>query len=782
MKNVYSAIITLGMILAGKPQSLVLERHHLRRHVAILGGSGQGKSKLLEGIMRQLENQGEGFTFIDPHGDTAKALALYFRLRGTDPRRVRYVRPGPDCNFSFDPFAKLDPDESGYESALVSRCERLFQCFVRNVSAAEQEMMKRLRRWFINIAFVCGYSVNGKHPGFSKALVLTDPDRTEFWPIFEAFRSSARGEYARTVLADFEKLIGTKNAQQREKWLESLINLLRSFMSPIVREIFDQRAPSIDFDVGIGQKGILIFDLQRTDHLSAEQGKVVGSIAANFLLHSAEKLAETTPPELRTEHMLIIDEAPNFIGEDLRVGFTELRKFGLSLCLCGQNLSSFRKGELDLVDNLLSQCGVFITFQQGNPDDVEYLAKKVMYGCLDMTPLQIKTVLPDGYIVVGVESESVGINTTVSQSEALAVTQSHSRTRQQHTAVSIQESVSHALSRGESEGTNWSEADSITKGRATATNWSVGTSESHGSAKGKTRTTSQGSTQSNSEGTTRSDSANTTESHSSSKSASRRHGDLHPVMNQGHADSKGSSQGSSSGTSSSHGSATSTSSSEGESESESHSLGSSSTRGGSETASEQQGRTSSKGGSLTRTTGNTVTTGLSTGTTTGNSSGLSDGQSVGNTSGKSVGVGQSYSRSVSQSPLARQRIEITPSGKLVRSVQDQLAQAMNILASLPDRLVIVSVKGMPHPFLLKVHEVADPYAQRKMNRSQAWRENDIKLLLDEIRAAHDFYFKPGEDEEVEAGGKVIPFNRPKAPLALSEARKTGTDDDENLLS
>ena len=776
MKPVYSAIITLGMILAGKPRSLVLERKHLRRHVAILGGSGQGKSKLLEAIMRQLENQGEGFTDIDPHGDTVKALALYFLLKGTDPKRIYYLRPGPDCNFSFDPFSGLNPDDPGYESALVARCERLLSCFVRGVSADQQEMMKRLRRWFIDIAFVCGYSVNGKYPGFSKALILTDPDREEFGPIFEAFRSAAKGEQAKTVLADFEKVIGTKNAQQREKWLESTINLLREKMSPAVREMFDQRAPSIDFQEVIRNKGILLVDLQRTDYLSTEQGRVIGGIVANFLIYAAEKLAETTPPELRTDHMLIIDEAPNFIGEDIRMGFTELRKFGLSLCICGQNLASFRKGDLDLGDNLLSQCGVFITFEQSNPEDVEELAKKVMYGCLDMTPLYIKAVLPDGFIKVGIESESVGFNCTMSESEARSLTHTHSTTRQEHTAHSIQESVSHAFSESEAEGTNWGEADSITKGRSTGQNWQEGTSETNGTSKGKSKTTTNGNAHTTSHGTSAQDSSSHSDAHSSNRGETRKFGDLHPVVSKGHAQNKSTTSGSSSGTSTSNGSSTTHSEAQGETEGQTHGTGRTSTEGGSETVSEQEGRTASRGGSRTKTIGKTVTTGNSTGTTQGKSTGVSDGESTGNTSGTTVGVGQSFTKSVSHAPLARQKIEITHSGKLVHSVQDQLAAAMNVLASLPDRMVIVKVKGMPYPFLLKVHEVTDPYVQRKMIRSQAWRENDIRMLLAKVHAAHSFYFKPGEEDEGEPEAQLIPFDRPKPPPVLSAALKTGTDD------
>ena len=72
---------------------------------------------------------------------------------------------------------------------------------------------------------------------------------------------------------------------------------------------------------------------------------------------------------------MIIDEAENFIGEDLRMGFAELRKFGLSLCLAVQDLNCLRKGELDLVNKVVSQCGLQMTFQQQAPTTLSSLAK-----------------------------------------------------------------------------------------------------------------------------------------------------------------------------------------------------------------------------------------------------------------------------------------------------------------------------------------------------------------------------------------------------------------------
>ena len=47
------------------------------RHVYVIGKTGMGKSTLLENMAVQDIKNGEGFAFIDPHGQTAETLLDY---------------------------------------------------------------------------------------------------------------------------------------------------------------------------------------------------------------------------------------------------------------------------------------------------------------------------------------------------------------------------------------------------------------------------------------------------------------------------------------------------------------------------------------------------------------------------------------------------------------------------------------------------------------------------------------------------------------------------------
>ena len=51
-----------------------LPPERLESHVAIMGGTGRGKSTLLGNLAVQLLRRGTGFTLLDPEGDLAKAV------------------------------------------------------------------------------------------------------------------------------------------------------------------------------------------------------------------------------------------------------------------------------------------------------------------------------------------------------------------------------------------------------------------------------------------------------------------------------------------------------------------------------------------------------------------------------------------------------------------------------------------------------------------------------------------------------------------------------------
>ena len=525
-------LLSPGKILCERPGSLRLTLAHLAHHVFVAGGSGKGKSKLVELIFRQMASLLAGGTLIDPHGDTARAVRRYLIATRFKPENVLFLKPGMDGCFSFDPAADAPKGASReeYEQWLSSTVDRIIRAILRNVSAADQEVMNRLKRWLKNVITACLVATDGEntHVGLDKALVFTDPQRPEFSELYGRVRDHLPSD----VRSDFEKLLSTQRPLDQEKWLESTINRLRELLSPIVRLIFGQHAQSVNLREVIQQRKIVLLDLSESEYLSREQGNVIGGLFTNFLLGTARRFEDEN---LRVTHFLVIDEAENYIGEDLRMGFAELRKFKLVIVVIFQDLTCLKKGELDLIGKVVSQCGLQLTFQQQNPDDVEFLAKAFGYGALDFTPLLTDTVLPDGYDWVTTKSLGFNAGATKTESHSQSTSKTESHTRQQHTAESIQHQVSLALSESDtesvSEGVSESKSVGIGWGRTEGHTEGVSTGTTEGTSEGKTEGTSTGRTDGEAKGRTWSSSeghthqVSTTASLAASQSETNAHSD-----------------------------------------------------------------------------------------------------------------------------------------------------------------------------------------------------------------------------------------------------------------
>jgi DNA helicase HerA-like ATPase len=91
-RNISDKGLMLGYnLFRGTKKRINLDPEDRRRHVYAVGQTGTGKSTLLENMALQDMLNGEGFAFIDPHGDTAeRLLAMVPRERTED---VIYFSP-----------------------------------------------------------------------------------------------------------------------------------------------------------------------------------------------------------------------------------------------------------------------------------------------------------------------------------------------------------------------------------------------------------------------------------------------------------------------------------------------------------------------------------------------------------------------------------------------------------------------------------------------------------------------------------------------------------------
>ena len=701
------AVITLGLVPEEK-QWFLLDLDQLSRHVFIAGGTGGGKTTLLLLIMRQLAAQGVGFTYVTPHPDGREKFLQWAALNGIGPARLVDVHASPECAVSIDPSAHppkhCNPLQS--EAWLNSTVDRVVSAILRNVPKAEQEVMNRLKRWLKNVLYCCGRDVEGQHLGLDKALVLLDPGH----PDFDYYMGRLWDYLPDEIRADFRNLSETKNARQREQWVESTINRLRELLSsPLVRQMFGQRSPALDDEAIILNDMIQTVSVPESEYLSRDQGNVIAGLRISSMNAAARRIGNRLPEHERHYHFVLIDEAENFLGEDLKTGFQELRKFKMPLVVVFQDISCMLKGDSDYMSKIASQCGVQISFQQQDPDSLEYLSKAFAYPFLNMTERYQLQVLPAGFTLFQGQSVTIAESGGMSVTQAQSMTRTRSVTDQEHEGTSFNRSLSRALSSTHSEGTS--------EGSSEGTNWSLGRSDSRtatdslsqarGTSRSRSASDAQSTQQSESttDGESEQESLSVSASKSSQKSSSRSFGTSHGESS-GHSDSRSSGQSRGEVVGGDHrtdnrsegrgyvntfsrteGSSESTTAGSSEGESKSAGLSLSQGRSKSSTAGTSRGQTHTEGTtdgeSETQTAGTSVGTGSSAsasvggssgtnsgrnssdsrgqtrtdGESTGSSSGRSSGRSEGLSDGRTDGVSSTHSRSVSvgfsQTPIAR---------------------------------------------------------------------------------------------------------------------------------
>lgn len=730
-------IFSPGRIHAVGNDCLRLILKNVARHVAIAGGTGMGKTKLLELIVRQAASQGIGVTYISPHPDACNSLIDWLTVNDIDPNRVVYLEPTADHCFTMDPFAGRPRGRSKKKQDRWLRrlASAIFSAYVRNVSKAEQEMMKRLKRWFKAACCLCGLDLgDGEYLGLGELPSFFDPGCPEFVRNMERVRPHTRSRMLRRCMRSFDKLADTPTPERQERWVESSINLTEDCFGPTMMDVVSRRGASLSQrDVILQSKIQIVNTAAGGGDLSTEEGDCLGGLVLSQLIESAKGIPEGE----RVLHIVIVDEFEHFIGEDIRTGFNELRKYELVFIVAYQDGSCLVKGDLDVGQRLTSQCGLRMTFQQQSWRDIEEMSKDFVYGHLNLTPLLVDTVFPDGYDWVPTESLSLTENSTWTVADAKSLSRTFSETRQKHTARAISEQVALALSSSESNGTSrtniYGEADAysitesvkldVAKNHTESNAESTGTSNQQSTSKGQTKGTGEvrGSNESETLGRDfRPSALMSGDNHSKSLSSSNVE-----TISSALGTTNNETTGVSDGTTVTKG----ISRSDGESHTDNESR--------------------AYGNSFVKTVGVTLNVGSGETFTAGGSRGASRGESTGETHTDSKGGGTSRGITTSLTPLQRVRIERLPSGRLVISVEDQIAAVINILASLPERMVLCKAQGMGSPFILRVHDVRDPYEEKGMFRSPAFREAMRKKYLERVYATHPFYFVPEDEEDDE---------------------------------
>ena len=346
-------------IFRGEEREVRILEDDRRRHFYIIGQTGNGKSVLLQEMIKQDMDTGKGVCLIDPHGDLAeKVLSLVPDFRAED---VVYFNPG-DIEKPLG-LNMLDYDSNFPES----------KTFVVN------ELIEIFEKLYNLKAQGFGGPIFEQYMRNALLLVMEDPESGS--TLVEVPKVLADAEFRRHKLSRCKNIV-VKNfwEQEAEKAggeaaLANMVPYITSKMNifianDLVRPIISQQHSSFKIREIMDQGKILIVNLSK-GKLGDINSHLLGMIVVGKILISAFSRAELSE-EKRRDFYLYIDEFHNVTTQTIATALAEARKYKLSMVFAHQFI-----GQLDEETRkaIFGNIGSILAFRVG-PDDAKYLVSE----------------------------------------------------------------------------------------------------------------------------------------------------------------------------------------------------------------------------------------------------------------------------------------------------------------------------------------------------------------------------------------------------------------------
>jgi len=357
-RNVPDTGLLLGYnIFRGVKKPIRLAVGDRQRHMYAVGQTGTGKSTYLENLALQDMINGDGFAFVDPHGDTAeKLLAMVPRERTED---VIYFCPADmDYPMGLNLFEFQTPDQKDF--LIQEALNMLYKLY----DPQHQGIMgPRYEHLFRNAALT----------------IMADPAGGTFVDIPKLFRDP---QYVK------QKLQYVKDQNVIEFWQKEMPQSQRSnefgevvswfvskfgaFLSnEMMRNIIGQTKSAFNLRDIMDNKKILLVNLSkgRTGELNS---KLLGMVFV-MKFQAAAMSRANVPESQRNDFALYVDEFQNFSTDSFATILSEARKYHLNLIVANQFTTQLTD---EIRDAVFGNIGTIVAFRVGQDEDAEALSKR----------------------------------------------------------------------------------------------------------------------------------------------------------------------------------------------------------------------------------------------------------------------------------------------------------------------------------------------------------------------------------------------------------------------
>jgi hypothetical protein len=351
--------VTLGEnIHHGVQTPIGLTEIERERHIYIIGGTGNGKTTMLQYAVVQDMQNGKGIAVVDPHGDMAETL-----LRHVPEHRIKdVVYFNPDditrpigMNLLEIPKG-LTEDEEIREKDLVT--EALISVF-RKIFSEEDTGGHRIE-YVLRNAIQTALTVENATI-FTVFELLNNP----------TYRTKVVAKLDNKDLVNFWKHeLGKAGEMQKVKMAAGITAKIGRFLfSASAKRVLEQPKSSINFEEIIDGGKILICNFSKG--LIGEDTSELFGITVLAKLQLASLRRARIKQSGRKPFYLYVDEFQNFATQSFVQMLSESRKYKLFLTMAEQSTS--QQKDQQMVQIVLANVGTVLCFRTGNPADERLL-------------------------------------------------------------------------------------------------------------------------------------------------------------------------------------------------------------------------------------------------------------------------------------------------------------------------------------------------------------------------------------------------------------------------
>lgn len=398
--------ILIGRHAFGKAHSVLLKDEARRMHTHIIGGSGTGKSKLMEYMLRQDIRNGKGVCLLDPHGSLFEAMLKWVIANGFAHRLV-----------------VIDPNEKEYSVGInfleydqeVFDVGQHIENIIKDIGKARNEDIFNTShvviwlRSFLQLAakshltfYEVYHLLNEDNKDLRNRLTEQIDDQELKWQLQQAWQ-----EY------------DSASPRTRSEIMKLPVwNRMQTFLSTrTMKNIIGQSKTTVDFYKAMEKGQIVLANLH--GRLSENEKKLLGIILIDKIYQAAQK----RKADRGKLFYVYIDEFGSFVSERIAHALEELRKRRVAFILAHQELEQLKDSERTddqrLLASIMTNAKIKVAFRISR-QDAEAMALEMFGGFISGGEIkhEQKTV---GFRPIRTTARSYASGKSISRAEATGI-------------------------------------------------------------------------------------------------------------------------------------------------------------------------------------------------------------------------------------------------------------------------------------------------------------------------------------------------------------------------